>query len=134
MAETILIPRAPSDHKTKKPKGIAANPNAIDLGEEDDGQTEYPTRFLRDDKVWYSAHLPKGIVALRLGQEMEAMNTENPEEMLAKIMEFVATMFTPEDAATIEARIMDPADRLDFRHVMSLVRRLSEKATGLPTT
>jgi hypothetical protein len=131
MAETILIPRAPSDHKTKKPKGIAANPNAIDLGEEDDGQTEYPTRFLRDDKVWYS---PRASWPCGSGREMEAMNTENPEEMLAKIMEFVATMFTPEDAATIEARIMDPADRLDFRHVMSLVRRLSEKATGLPTT
>ena len=137
-AQTVVTKRprtaAPQDRKAPAPKGPAANPRAIDLADEDDGPIEIPVHFLRDDKQWYTAHPIKGTVAIALGEQMEQVDREDLAAMRAMLMEFLGLMFPAEVVAELSARLDDPQDRFDLPHIQRLVKRLSEKSTGLPTT
>lgn len=126
--------KAPQDRAPKKPTGPAANPLAIDLGEDDDGPVEIPVHFLRDDAKWYTAHPIKGTVALALGEQMQNADRKDLPAMKQFLIDFMRLMFTAEDVADITARLDDPADRLDLPHIQKLVFRLVERTGGVPTT
>lgn len=130
-------PAAPADRKPKaapKPKSTNPNPNAIDLGLDDEGPQDIPVRFLRDDEVWYNAHLPKGTLALALGQEMQEVDQTDLDEMRRMIDKFTRLLFNGEDQAAIMLRLDDPDDRLDLMHIKVLIQRIAQRTAGLPTT
>lgn len=136
--QTIITkpPKAPADHKPKaeKPKKPKVDPFVIDMGEEDEGPKEYDVHFLRDDEQWYKAHMPKGTMALALGQEMQGIDTEDLDAMRAIIERFLRLLFNEADYLAVLARLDDPDDRLDIVHVRTLVKRVSERVSNLPTT
>lgn len=126
---------APQDHKVKapKPKKPTVDPFVIDMGEEDTGPQEYDVHFLKDDEQWYKAHVPKGTMALALGQEMQGIDTEDLDAMREIIEKFLRLLFGKDDYEAVLARLDDPDDRLDIIHVRTLVKRVSEKVSNLPT-
>lgn len=47
---------------------------------------------------------------------------------------WILQAFGRETAEKIQKRLMDPEDRLDTKHLMSLMQALAEEETGNPTT
>lgn len=133
-AQQIVTKKAPADRKPKSAKPAHSNPLAIDLGEEDAGPQEFPVRFLKDDDVWYDAHLPKGTLALALGEEINGVDTSDLVGMREMIEKFIRLLFKSADVEAIKARLDDPDDRLDLVHIKVLVNRISQRTGGLPTT
>ena len=127
-------PKAPADRKPKAEKPTNPNPNAIDLGLDDAGPQDIPVHFLRDDEVWYDAHLPKGTLALALGQEMQEVDTDDLDAMRTMIDRFIRLLFSAETVEAISARLDDPDDRLDLVHIKMLINRIAARSGGLPTT
>lgn len=135
MAQTVVTKKkAPQDRKPKASPATAIPANAIDLGEEDEGPQTFPVHFLRDDEVWYDARLPKGTMALALGEEMKSVDMESPAAMREAVEKFTRLLFSRADADAIFARLDDPDDRLDLVHLRRLVNKIAEKGAGLPTT
>lgn len=130
-------PAAPRDRQPKavKPKPVDhPNPNAIDLSDEDAGPQEIPVKFLKDDDIWYNAHMPKGTLALALGQEMQEMDQSDMDQMKALVSRFVRLLFSQADYDAIMARLDSEDDRLDLVHIKVLINRISARTGGLPTT
>lgn len=50
------------------------------------------------------------------------------------VTDLVKLMFGPTDAKKVSARLTDPADDLDYPHIVTLMEALVEKTTGNPTT
>lgn len=139
MSQTVIVkkpksPKAPQDRKPKaSPATASAASNAIDLGDEDEGPQPIPVRFLRDDEVWYDARLPKGTMALALGDEMKGIDMDDPASMREAVNRFTRLLFSKADYDAITARLDDPDDRLDLVHLRRLVNRIAERGAGLPT-
>lgn len=136
-AQTVTVKKkSPQDRKPKAaPKPAPLTPeNGIDLGLDDTGPQTFPVHFLRDDEVWYDAHLPKGTLALALGQEMRNVDMQDIDAMRPLVDRFVRLLFNQEDVDAIAARLDDPDDRLDLVHIRMLINKIAERTGGLPTT
>lgn len=139
MSQTVTVKKKkpgaqPADRKPKAAPATAAPVGAIDLSDEDEGPQNIPVKFLRDDERWYDAHLPKGTMALALGEEMKGVDMDDPEQMREMVDRFTRLLFNTADADAIFARLDDPNDRLDLVHLRRLVNRIAERGAGLPTT
>lgn len=136
-AQTVQVKKkSPQDRKPKAaPKPAPLTPeNGIDLGVDDTGPQTFPVHFLRDDEVWYDAHLPKGTLALALGEEMKQIDMTDISAMREAVDKFIRLLFASEDVEAIGKRLDDPDDRLDLVHLRMLINKIAERTGGLPTT
>lgn len=101
---------------------------SIDADESD----EIPVRLIGVD---YTAHAPKGILALQLSKRVEHIDPEDVDALMAEVEEFVRLLFVREEAEAIITRLSDPDDLLDLRHIMKLVNEVTRLvAAGVPST
>ena len=83
----------------------------------------------------YSIRPIKGSLALSLsGQLKGAEKKQDPEELNKMVGKIIDMMFEKDDRPKIRKRLSDPDDGLDFMHIMELMGKLMERATGNPTT
>lgn len=120
--------KAPQDRQAKA--APAAPAPIIDIDAEDN---DIPVRLVGID---YVAHRPKAMLAIRLGEQINA-HTDLTKDMTALVEtmgEFMRLIFGTETGASIIERLSDPDDKLDLVHVQKLVNRIVEVTTGRPPT
>jgi len=83
--------------------------------------------------VEYLVTQPKSTVAIALAARAKTAG-EDPEALRAELDNWIDIAFGKKQAAKVKARLDDPDDDLDLEHVMSLMSKLAEAATGDPTS
>lgn len=83
--------------------------------------------------VEYLVNPPKATVAIALAQRIEE-SRENPGALLDELHGWVRAAFGKKQAKAIIERLGDPDDRLDIPHIVQLMQKITEAATGDPTT
>lgn len=136
MAQTVVVKKSGSKPQDRKPKAEKPRPlsDGIDLGDEDTGPVEFPVHFLKDDEETYQAHLPKGTLALALGEQMNGVDTEDLSAMREMVDRFIRLLFFSDTVDRLTERLDDPDDRLDLVHFQRLIQRIAERSADLPTT
>ncbi|QGJ92698.1 tail assembly chaperone [Microbacterium phage Megan] len=123
--------KAPQDRQAPKPtKAQAAATPIIDIDSDD---TDIPVRLVGID---YVAHRPKAMLAIRLGERVNAQSLDMNDlpALIDTMGEFMRLIFGTDTAAAIMARLEDPDDRIDLAHIQRLVNRMVEVTTGRPPT
>jgi len=126
--------KAPQDRQAKKPTAAEAQAQAaapiIDIEAD---SNDIPVRLVGQD---YIAHRPKAMLAIRLGERVNAASLDmNDLPALVETMnEFMRLIFGTETGALIMARLEDPDDKIDLPHLQQLVNRMVEVTTGRPPT
>lgn len=122
--------KAPQDRQAKAAPKSAANAPIIDIEADDN---DIPVRLVGHD---YIAHKPKAMLAIRLGERVNAQSLDmNDLPALVETMnEFMRLIFGTETGAAIMARLEDPDDKIDLPHLQRLVNRIVEVTTGRPPT
>ena len=82
--------------------------------------------------VEYTARPPKASLAISLLGDVKSANSD-PEKLLDVLSAWLEMTFGTEVKDEINARLVDPGDRLDIPHVAELMRALTEQVTGNPT-
>jgi hypothetical protein len=76
---------------------------------------------------------PKGAPAAQVEAFREKQRKQSSKSIKA-LKVWIRQAFGPEGADEINARLLDPDDKLDYKHLMNLMSALSEATTGDPTT
>lgn len=76
---------------------------------------------------------PKSTVALALAERAKAAG-EDPGKIREELDNWVLLAFGKKQAAKVQARLSDAEDDLDLPHIMELMQKLAEAATGDPTS
>lgn len=116
--------------KKSAPKKSAAPAEAVDLS-----IPVEPTKGVRVDLggTVYTVRPIKTTLGMSLATRLQGLK-EDPKEVSKAMDQLVNLIFQKEDREGIHARFNDPDDSLDYNHVMSLLTKLMERATGNPTT
>lgn len=134
-AQTITTKRkpaaakAPADHQPKATTAKAAAPSPI-IDIEDESEP-IPVRLIGID---YTAHRPKAMLALRLGERIKDVDMEDTEEVVKQFGAFLKLTFGSETTEAIMARLEDADDRLDVHHLLAFVEQITEVVSGRPPT
>lgn len=83
--------------------------------------------------VEYTIKPPKGSLAIVLAKKMQA-SQEDPDGLMRALGDWLTVGFGKAESKAILKRLEDPEDALDLVHIMSLMEKVSEAATGNPTT
>lgn len=83
--------------------------------------------------VEYELRPPKASLGVAIALRARAAEGE-PEEQLAVFNRWLAAAFGKKSAAAIEKRLADPDDLLDLPHISQLMEKVTEVASGNPTT
>ena len=129
-AQTVVTKKratAPADRKPKATPAKAASP-IIDIEDEDE---PIPVRLVG---VEYTAHRPKAMLAIRLGEQIKQVDMEDTEEVVNQFGSFLKLTFGSETSAAIMARLEDADDRLDVIHLLRFVEQITEVVSGRPPT
>jgi hypothetical protein len=81
----------------------------------------------------YQVTPPKSAIALRLAVTAKTSG-DDPQAMLDVLDMWLVAAMGKSTAKKIRARMDDPADALDFEHLMKLVEAVTSAAAGNPTT
>ncbi|QBI98117.1 hypothetical protein SEA_FIREMAN_34 [Microbacterium phage Fireman] len=133
-AQTIVTKKkpaaaaTPTDRKPKASAAKAASAPIIDIEDEDE---PIPVRLVGVD---YTAHRPKAMLAVRLGERIQQVNMESIEEVVEQFGSFLRLTFGSETAQAILDRLEDEDDRLDVIHLLKFVERITEVVTNRPPT
>jgi hypothetical protein len=76
---------------------------------------------------------PKSTIALKLAERAKAAG-EDPGKVREELDGWVLLAFGKKQAAKVQARLDDAEDDLDLPHIMTLMQKLAEAATGDPTS
>lgn len=80
----------------------------------------------------YIAHPPKTTLAMKLAEGMDG--SQDAEFILGRVEKYLIMTFGSKEGAKIRKRLDDPEDLLDIPHIMQLMEKLTEVATGNPTS
>lgn len=83
--------------------------------------------------VAYRALPPKTLVAIDFGKKLKEAD-KDPDKTIAEIEKWLSGIFGRKVAPEIIQRLKDPADQLDLKHIMELIKALMAKVTGNPPT
>lgn len=98
----------------------------IDAGD----STDIPVQLVG---VEYLVNPPKSTVAIALAQRIKDAG-EDPGQLLEELHGWVRAAFGKKQGKAIIERLSDPEDQLDIPHIVQLMQKITEVATGDPTT
>jgi len=75
----------------------------------------------------------KKLAMMDFGERLEQAG-EDIKKIRKELDTIVTALFGRQVAPQVLARMTDPADPLDLEHIMELIKRLVERATGNPTS
>ena len=87
--------------------------------------------------VVYKIRPIKGSLGMSLAGQLKNAQKESeqdPEKLSKMIDRIIDMMFAKADRPKVKKRLTDPDDALDFTHVLDLMTRLMERASGNPPT
>lgn len=126
MAQTVVTKKTAA-RKAPPAKPAPVTP-IIDI---EDEEKPIPVRLIGVD---YTAHRPKSMLAVRLGQQVQAADPTDPEAVVGHVRSFLALVFGSDETDAIMARLEDPDDRLDVPHLLTFIERMTEVVSGRPPT
>ncbi|QSM01229.1 tail assembly chaperone [Microbacterium phage NoodlelyBoi] len=133
-AQTIVTKKKPAAAATptdRKPKATAAKAATTPIIDIEDEDEPIPVRLVGVD---YTAHRPKAMLAVRLGERIQQVDMEDMDQVVEQFGSFLRLTFGTEVAAAILARLEDEDDRLDVHHLLKFVERITEVVGGRPST
>ncbi|QGJ89446.1 hypothetical protein PBI_ARIADNE_42 [Microbacterium phage Ariadne] len=135
-AQTVVTKRKPAAAKAptdRQPKATTAKaaPAASPIIDIEDESQPIPVRLVG---VEYTAHRPKAMLALRLGERINQVDMSDTEEVVKQFGAFLRLTFGTETSESIMARLEDADDRLDVHHLLAFVERMTEVVGGRPST
>lgn len=87
--------------------------------------------------VVYKIRPIKGSLGMSLAGQLknaQKESSQDPEKLNKMIDRIIDMMFAKADRPKVKKRLTDPDDDLDFTHVLDLMTKLMERATGNPPT
>lgn len=133
-AQTIVTKKKPAAAATptdRKPKATAAKAATTPIIDIEDEDEPIPVRLVGVD---YTAHRPKAMLAVRLGERIQQVDMEDMDQVVEQFGSFLRLTFGTEVAGAILARLEDEDDRLDVHHLLKFVERITEVVGGRPST
>lgn len=130
MATTTPQRKTPQDRKPRATT-VKVQPK-FDIEADDEDEQLIPIRLVGE---MYDVIAPKASLALRMGLQagLSEMTLEDAQEAINGIYRWIDKAFG-ERAQEIHARLDDPDDKLDIKHINRLMVALAEKASSNPTT
>lgn len=120
--QRVITTKKPADYKAKAPTKAPI----IDIQDESE-----PISVALVGKT-YVAHMPKSMLAIRLGERISGLDTEDVDAIIDSLSEFMRLIFDAADASAILDRLTEPDDRLDIPHLLRLVDRMTEVVANRP--
>lgn len=83
----------------------------------------------------YTLTAPKSAFALRMAvKSKQAQTASDPSLLIEAVDEWLEAALGPEQSQEVHDRIDDPNDDLDLEHINTLMEKVMEQTTGVPTS
>jgi hypothetical protein len=83
--------------------------------------------------IGYRALPPKALISVAMGKKLQAAGSDI-DKIISELEGWLSSIFGRKVSPDIMARLQDPDDDIDLKDIMELIKKLSEQATGNPTT